>query len=169
MSKKIVAFSFALLLSACGYHLRGNLELPAGAENIYVEAASGALQQEMRKALKPAHGKLVDSATEAGLVIKFSKEEMDTRVMSMNTAGRANQFQLIYQLVFSIYDPKGNPVLTEQKINIKRDYFNDQTDILGKSNEESVIRVEMYQQAVSSIVSRINLALESKTKTTAAK
>jgi LPS-assembly lipoprotein len=163
--KKISLILLLSLLSACGYHLRGNIELPAGMENIYLESASGMLQQEMRKALKSSQGKLVGSADKAGIVIKFAKEDLNTRVMSINTAGRANQFQLIYDLVFSIYDPTGKLILADQDVNIKREYFNDQTDILGKSNEESVIRLEMYQQAVNSIVYRINLAMESRAKT----
>jgi outer membrane lipopolysaccharide assembly protein LptE/RlpB len=55
-------------------------------------------------------------------------------------------------------------LLADQDITIKRDYFNDQTAILGKSNEESVIRTEMYRQAVSSIMGRVSLAMENKAK-----
>lgn len=161
--KKILLVIF-LCLSGCGYHIRGNIELPQGMENIYVEAASAPLQQEIQKALKSSQGKLVSSPTDAGTVIKFAAEDMSSRVMSLNTAGRANEFQLIYRLIFSIYDPTGKLLLADQKVNIKREYFNDQTDILGKSNEETVIRSEMYQQAVSSIMSRITLAMENKVK-----
>jgi LPS-assembly lipoprotein len=158
----IVVFFF--FLSACGYHLRGDIELPQGMENIYMEAASGMLQAEMTKALKSSQGKLVSSAAEAGVQIKISKEQMTSRVMSINTAGRANQFQLIYQVMFSIYDASNKLLLADQNVQIKREYFNDQTEILGKNNEETVIRLEMYQQAVSSMMSRISLALEAKSK-----
>lgn len=165
MSLKKTSLIFViLLLSACGYHLRGNIELPKGMENIYVEAASSTLQQEMKKALKSSQGKLVATSAEAGTVIKITKEDMSSRVMSINTAGRANQFQLIYHIIFSIHESSGKLLLGDQNVNIKREYFNDQTDILGKSNEEGVIRAEMYQQAVSSMMGRISLAMESKTK-----
>jgi LPS-assembly lipoprotein len=161
--KKIILCVF-LFLSACGYHLRGDIDLPKGMENIYMASASSTLQQEMKKALKSSQGKLVSTEAEAGLIIKFASEEMTSQVTSLNTAGRANEFQLIYRLAFSLYEPSGKPLLTEQNINIKREYFNDQTDILGKSNEEKVIRTEMYQQAVNSIMSRISVAMEAKTK-----
>lgn len=162
--KKILITFAILLLTACGYHLRGDIDLPQGMENIYLEAASGALQQEMQKTLKSSQVKLVSSPAEAGLVIKFAREDISSRIMSISTVGRANQFQLIYQLVFSIYEPSGKLLLADQNVNIKREYFNDQTDILGKSNEETVIRTEMYQQAVASIMGRISLAMENRTK-----
>jgi LPS-assembly lipoprotein len=162
--KKISLILLFLFLSACGYHLRGDIDLPQGMENIYVEAASSNLEKEMKKSLKLSQGKLVSSAPEAGIIIKFAQEEMNSRITSISAAGRANEFQLSYNVMFSIYEPSGKLLLGDQKINIKREYFNDQTDILGKSNEESVIRTEMYQQAVSSIMSRLNLAMQNKTK-----
>ena len=162
--KKITFVLTLFLLTACGYHLRGDIELPKGMENIYVESASSTLQQEMKKALKSSQAKLVTTSAEAGTVIKITREDMSSRVMSINTAGRANQFQLIYRIIFSIQESSGKVLLADQNINIKREYFNDQTDILGKTNEEGVIRSEMYQQAVSSMMSRISLAMESKTK-----
>lgn len=163
LQKKIIPVIF-LLLSACGYHLRGDIELPQGLESIYMDSASGTLQQEMRKAFKSSNVKLTDSPDKAGVVVKFSGENMGTQVMSLNTAGRANQFQLIYQVNFSIYDSAGKLLLADQRVNIRREYFNDQTAMLGKSNEENMIRAEMYQQAVSSIIGRINLAMANKTK-----
>lgn len=163
-SKKIPLILSFLLLTACGYHLRGDIELPQGLESIYLESASGMLQQEMKNAFKSSTVKITDSAANAGVIIKFSGENMVTQVMSLNTAGRANQFQLIYQLSFFIYEPSGKLLLADQKINVKRSYFNDQTAVLGKNNEENIIRTEMYQQAVNSIISRVSLAMASKSK-----
>lgn len=163
-STKIPLILSFLLLTACGYHLRGDIELPQGLESIYLESASGMLQQEMKNAFKSSTVKVTDSAANAGVIIKVAGENMATQVMSLNTAGRANQFQLIYQLTFSIYEPSGKLLLADQKVNVKRQYFNDQTAVLGKSNEENMIRTEMYQQAVNSIISRVSLAMASKTK-----
>ena len=164
LNRTKIILCFFLLLTACGYHLRGDIELPKGMENIYVESASGSLQQEMRNALKSSQGKIVTSAAEAGTVIKVAKEDTNTRVMSLNSAGRANQYQLTYRVLFSIHDSSGKVLLPDQNINIKREYFNDQTDILGKGNEEGVIRAEMYKQAVDSMISRISLAMENRAK-----
>lgn len=163
--KKISLIILFLILSACGYHLRGDVVLPDGLESIYMDGASGVLQQEMKKNLSASSNvTLADSASNAGIIIKFANEEMKSQIVSISTGGRANQFQLIYQLAFSIYQAPDKLLLADQNINIKRDYFNDQTDILGKSNEENVIRTEMYQQAVNSIINRTGLAMKNKQK-----
>ncbi|MCK5871214.1 MAG: hypothetical protein KAG26_00185, partial [Methylococcales bacterium] len=95
------------VLSACGYQLRGTIELPKGMENIYLEGASGQLRDEIRTALKFSKGQLVNTAKAAGIVIKIQKEAMRTRVLSVSSTGKANQFELIYELRFSIYEPSG--------------------------------------------------------------
>jgi LPS-assembly lipoprotein len=153
-----------LFLTACGYQLRGAVELPEGMENLYLENASGQLRDEIRKALKFSKGKLVSTPKEAGIVIKILKEEMKTRVLSVSSTGKANQFELLYNLIFSIYDPSGKLLLANQRVQSQRSYFNDQEEVLAQSNEEQLIRNEMYSQAVRSIVIRSRIAMESNRK-----
>jgi LPS-assembly lipoprotein len=151
-------------LTACGYQLRGAVELPEGMENLYLENASGQLRDEIRKALKFSKGKLVSSPKEAGIVIKILKEEMRTRVLSLSATGKANQFELLYNLIFSIYDPSGKLLLGNQRVQSQRSYFNDQEEVLAQTNEEQLIRNEMYSQAVRSIVIRSRIAMENSRK-----
>jgi LPS-assembly lipoprotein len=164
LSQKIIPLVF-LLLSACNYHLRGDIELATGAETIYLEAGSDTLRQEISNTIKfSSAAKLVNSPSEAAITLKIAKESLKSWVLSMNAAGRSNELQLIYQLSFSMFDAKGKQLLDEQNIKVKREYFNDQAAILGKTNEEMVIRGEMYKQAASSIIGRINMALEANNK-----
>ncbi len=164
LSHKLILFVF-LFLSACQYHLRGDIQLPKDHNRVYLEAASDNLQREINTALKFfSTGKLVDSAAEAAVIVKIADENLKTWILSMNSAGQSNELQLVYQLNFSVYDSKGKPLLEQQKVKVKLEYFNDQTQILGKTNEESVIRAEMYKQAANSIIAQLNTALEANSK-----
>lgn len=155
---------FFLILSACGYQLRGTIELPKGMENIYLEGASGQLRDEIQTALKFSKGQLVSTAEAAGIVIKIHKEAMRTRVLSVSSTGKANQFELIYELLFSIYEPSGVLLMANQRVQSQRSYFNDQEEVLAQTNEEQLIRNEMYSQAVRSIVIRSRIAMENNQK-----
>jgi LPS-assembly lipoprotein len=53
---------------------------------------------------------------------------------------------------------------SRQPVEIRRDYFNDQQDVMAKEGEEAVIRNEMYQQAVRAIVDRARVVLEANAK-----
>jgi len=85
---------------------------------------------------------------------------MDRRVLSLSSSGRANEYEIIYTLNFNFLDAEGMMLSEKQKIEISKDYFNDQEEVLGKNNEEQVIREEMYRTAVQSIVNRARVVLE---------
>ncbi len=166
MQTKPIAVAILLFfITACGYQLRGAVELPEGMENLYLENASGQLRNEISKALKFSKGKLVSTTQEAGIVIKILREDMRIQVISLSSTGKANQFELIYTLLFSIYEPSGKLLLANQRIQGQRSYFNDQTEILAQTNEEQLIRNEMYGQAVRSILIRARIAMENSQKT----
>jgi LPS-assembly lipoprotein len=47
---------------------------------------------------------------------------------------------------------------------LSREFFNDQTAVLAKENEELLIRKEMYRQAARMIMTRAQIALEGRNK-----
>jgi len=149
-----------LFMAACGYHLRGSIDLPEGLKSIFLQSASSQLKKIAKRSLRSSGGQLVNNAQQAGIVVQVVKERMDRRVLSLSSKGRANEYELTYFLDFMLLDTEGNSLAEKQKIEISRDYFNDQAEILGKNNEEGVIREEMYRQAVQSIINRSRIVLE---------
>jgi LPS-assembly lipoprotein len=158
--KKIFILFTLLLVSACGYHLRGAIDLPDDLKNIYIQGASSQLTESLKKSLRFSDGKVVETPAEAGMVVQVIKEDMRRRVLSLSSTGRANEYELYYLLGFILLDAEGNKLSEKQTIELSRDYFNDQEDVLGKANEEQLIRKELYRKAVRSIITRSRIALE---------
>jgi len=156
----ILVMLIALLLSACGYHLRGEMDLPSEMKSIYLEGASAPLQEQFRRALASSQVQLVTSRAAAGTIITVSNEENLKRALSLSSSGYANQFGLEYRLNYEVTDKNNKPLVTSQPVDIKREYFNNQQLILGKDNEETVIRNEMYQQAVRTIINQVQAGLK---------
>lgn len=161
VNTKSIAFVF-MLLASCGYHIRGTVDLPEALRKVYLAGASPLLREQFSKSLKTSSGEVVNSASKAGMVIQVLNERMDRRVLSLSNTGKANEFELNYSLDFQLLDAKGEVLLDRQTIEISRDYFNDQEAIIAKTNEEAVIKTEMYQQAVRSIVDRARAYLTAK-------
>lgn len=153
----IVALGF---LSACGYHLRGTIALPEALKNMYLFGASSSLQSEMQMMLRGSKSKLATSPNDAAIVIKVLKEDMRTRAMSIGSTGKSSEVELIYYLRFQIYDNQEQPLMDEQTIEMNREYFNDQTAVLAKEAEETVIRKEIFKQAARMLMSRAQVAVE---------
>jgi LPS-assembly lipoprotein len=164
VSAKIVSSTLVLLtvllLTACGYHLRGELDLSSELKSIYLEGASPQLREQFKKALESSTVQLVDTRAAAGTIITVANEDNLKRSLSLGSGGRSNQYGLEYRLNYEITDAKGNVLKKSQPLEVKREYFNNQIDILAKDNEEGVIRVEMYQQAVRTIINQIRTGLK---------
>lgn len=150
----------ALALNACGYHLRGAIDLPAGMKNIYLEDASAALQEQFKQTMKSSGIQLSNSRPAAAIIIKLFNEDFNRRVLSLSTRGKSNEFELVYRLEYELSRADGGLLLERQPVEIRREYYNDQQFVIAKDNEEAVIRNEMYQQAVRNILSRVRVALE---------
>jgi LPS-assembly lipoprotein len=154
----------ALLLNACGYHLRGAFELPTGLKSIYLDGGSAQLQEQFKKAMELSSVPLASSADKAGIVIRISDEVSQRRVLSLASSGAANDFELDYRLNYEISDAKENVLLAQQPVEIRREYYNDQTAVIAKEAEELLIRNEMYLQAVRTMISRAKVAFETSSK-----
>lgn len=149
-----------LSLTACGYHLRGAIDIPEQMKLVYLDGASGMLAKEFKSSMRASGGELVSSASQAGVVIRVLKDDLRRRVLSLSNIGKANEFELNYIVRFMLLDAQGKVLMEEQEMEINRDYFNDQQDILAKNNEEAVIREEIYRQAVRTIVGRAQAVLK---------
>jgi LPS-assembly lipoprotein len=160
LKKKTIILGMALLLSACGYHLRGVLELPENMKSVYIEGSSGALLEQFKQVMKTSSAKLVDSRTGAGIVIKIANEEFNRRVVSLSSRGKSNEFELEYRFDYELANAKDALLMERQTVDIRREYYNDQQFVIAKENEENVIRNEMYLQAVQTIVNRARVAFE---------
>jgi len=160
LTKKAIILGMALLLSACGYHLRGAFQLPENMKSVYIEGSSGPLLEQFKQVMKTSSAKLADSRKGAGIVIKIANEEFNRRVVSLSSRGKSNEFELEYRLDYEFANAKDALLMERQTVDIRREYYNDQQFVIAKENEENVIRNEMYLQAVHTIVNRARVVLE---------
>lgn len=114
--------------------------------------------------LKASKGKLAASPNDAGVVIKVLKEDMRRRVLSIGQTGKSSEVELEYYLRFQFYDNQEAPLMDEQTIELAREFFNDQTAVLAKDSEDTVIRKEIYRQAARMLVARAQVAVENQKK-----
>ncbi len=164
LTKKAVILGMALLLSACGYHLRGAFQLPENMKSIYIEGSSVALLEQFKQVMKTSSANLSSSRTGAGIVIKVANEEFNRRAVSLSSRGKSNEFELEYRLDYEFANAKDALLAEKQTVEIRREYYNDQTAVIAKENEENVIRNEMYLQAVQTILNRARVVLEAGAK-----
>lgn len=155
---KSLLFSLALLglLSACGFHLRGAVNLPL--QTLYIEQTGAATTAaEVARAIRTGTStRVVDDRAVAQAVLQLSGEATEKRIQSLNEAGRVRAFELFYRVTFRLHDTKEKDLLPQQQIELRRELtYNDQ-QILAKEAEESLLYANMRSDAVQQIIRRIS-------------
>jgi LPS-assembly lipoprotein len=159
-----IAIIIALFTTACGYHLRGSYGLPASVKTLFLQGGSPALREQLISVLQSSSGQLTESPEKADIVLRVFTDNIDRRVLSLSQRGRSNEIELAGHLEFELLDAKNKVLVAREPIEFRREYFNDQQDVIAKGNEETVIRNEMYQQVVKAIINRGRAAMAAKGK-----
>lgn len=172
---KKVKFTFilmiSLLIAGCGFHLRGNQDLSSVLPEVQIQGVSkhSELGRELTRVLIAANVNVLD---ESEVLISISKDSFSRRVLSLDSSGRANQYELSYLLSFSLLkklnteDKKDRLVdlMATQNISEKREYLFDANLILAKTDEEERLNNDMRQAALLQLVRRLKFSLKSKNK-----
>ena len=146
-----------LLLSACGFHLRGQVSMPF--ETIYLQTANPntPLIRELRRNLEARQVKLLNAADQAELVLDIVSEIPDKQVLSLGGDGRVNEFRLFYRVSLRAYDHQKDWIPAEE-IALRSDYSCDDTKVLAKEAEEALLYQNMRSDMVQQIMRRLSRA-----------
>lgn len=166
---------FSFLIASCGFHLRGNQDLSGVLPEVQIQGISvhSELGRELSRALTAAKVTVLD---ESDVLLTVTQDHFSRRVLSLDSAGRANQYELNYQLSFALVkkvkdEKEGSKekqklvdLMPTQTINTKREYLFDADLILAKTDEETRLNNDMRQAAMLQLVRRLRFSLKSKAR-----
>ncbi len=153
----LLALILLVSLMACGFHLRGSVQLPPELAEMALRDAHAAtdILPELRRALKNENIRLSETAP---LVLQLKSERYGKRVLSVDSSGRAQEYGLSYTVRFSMQDENDAVWLAEQTVTESRDLRFDANAVLGTASEETLLKTEMRRDAVLQILRRLQKA-----------
>lgn len=155
---RLLIATLSLLLAACGFHLRGDAKLPF--EKLYIIAPNLAspLIVELRSNLEASHVTLVSSPEQADMVLDISLDLAEKQILTLGGSGRVNEFQLRHRVSLRAYDNQQREWLPADELLMNRDYSYDDTQLLAKQAEESLLFQSMRSDMVQQIMRRLSMA-----------
>jgi LPS-assembly lipoprotein len=148
--------ALALVLSACGFHLRGDTKMPF--TTLYIEAPGSPLVSELRDNLQASHIQLVNKADQADVVLNIAYDLPEKQILTLGGSGRVSEFQLRYRVSLRAYDLQQRIWLPAEELQMHRDYAYDDTKILAKEAEEALLYQSMRSDMVQQIMRRLSRA-----------
>ena len=152
----VVGMASMLLLSGCGFELRGKADLSF--KTIFIQGPNYTVSRDLRKALDVNGVTIVNDPEKADLLLDIMSETYDKRILSLSGRGRVTEYELIYNLNFRIKNAANEVWGPLQTVEGRRDFSYDDTQVLAKSYEEARLRDDMQADAVREIMRRLTAA-----------
>lgn len=145
----------ALCVAACGFQLRGAVQLPY--ERLYIAiSSSSTLGMELRRQLTASQPDLlVEDEKQAEAIFRQLSNSRERIIAAINADGRAREYQLRLSYSFRLEDAKGEPLTPVSNIVIAREITYDDNQVLSKAQEESFLWVSMEKDLVQQILRRL--------------
>lgn len=160
-----LALALCLLLSACGYSLRGT-ESAVGSSGIrlqmFAAAPSENLAIELSSALSAGGVELVenDSLGQSAelLRLSLSEERLSRRPVSVNSRARAAQYELTLSATIDLRVGETS-LLQATEVSTQSEYFEEIENLTGSQDEIALLTQEMRRSLVQLIIRRMTAAV----------
>ncbi len=145
------------LIGGCGFHLQNALTTPAEMNLTYVAAADehSLFYRRLRRSLIEAGVEIVDSPAIATATLSILIDETAQRVLSVSARNVPTEYEVYYSIQYTL--ASGERILLEtQQLTITRDYTYDETLVLGKAQEEELLRDAIVNDLVRIVMKQIS-------------
>ena len=156
--KLLVSATVLIMLQSCGFHLRGEIELPPEIHQLAIDdvTTTSQIAQELKIQLRRHDIKLLNNIEDAKLIIVIDGERNQRRVMTVSPEGQVQEFELMYTVNYSIQNKDNKEAsIANQSLTIRRGLRFDETAVLGKTSEETRLQEDMVRAAAEQILRRL--------------
>jgi LPS-assembly lipoprotein len=152
--------ALSMLLTGCGFQLRGATRLPAERSPVYVQAAPGSrIAPVLIQALSAAGTQVTGSPDKARTLVHVLDERNEDRVAAVDSQGKVVGIELVYRVTFDATDAKGAVVAARQPLALSREYVNPNVEVLAKAEEAELIRRDLAREMADRILRRLRAQL----------
>ncbi|MDD0968969.1 MULTISPECIES: LPS assembly lipoprotein LptE [Pseudomonas] len=153
IKRNLLVMGLAVLLSACGFQLRGTgtteltiKELDLSARNAYGETVT-----QLRQVLEASGVKVVSGAP---YKLYLADEQESQRILSYAGAGRTGEYQVSTVLNYDIRGEK-DLLLKSDKLEVQKVFIHDGNNLVGSDQEANDARRETRRELVQRMMIRL--------------
>jgi len=155
ISRSLVILTLTSAVTACGFHLRGNIPLSESIDNMYVNGNGGPFQKQLEEILVKAGVTIAPYFEGAEVQLKILESQVDRTVGTLDERGKANSYRLTYIASYVLETPDGR-VLREATISDQRLYDFDPDAILESESDEGELIVDMEESVSLQVLRQLS-------------
>lgn len=156
--KFAIVFVSVLVLSGCGFHLRGgaddNYKFPF--KTVYLDCGTPAICDGLRKTIVNERlTTLVTNKESAEAIILVDHEETNRSTYDFNSVGQINNIKLTYEVTSVIFDNKGEQMMPDIVVSSQTLMNYNNSLILSANQQEAQSWDTLHQNVITSLIRRI--------------
>jgi len=153
IKRNLLVVGLAVLLSACGFQLRGTGDTNFALEEINLQARNtyGETAQQLEELLKDSGVRVYPGAR---YTLDLVRERTSQRTASYTTAARSAEYELTQTLDYQIRGPQ-NTVLLEDRLEVSKVYVHDSSNLISSDQEAAQLRREMRREILQQLSMRL--------------
>ena len=163
LSRSALLVGLAGPLAACGFHMRRATQLPFS--TLYTNLApNGSIGLALRRELSHSEGtelshsegtELVTDPKKAEVRLMILQEVPEREVVAYSSEGRAREYELRLRLRFHVEDAKGNDLIPESEITLRREISNADNQLTARADEEAMLFRDMSNDMAHQLLWRL--------------
>jgi LPS-assembly lipoprotein len=155
IQKKLIAILLLIVITSCGFHLRGMTEISY--KTISLEGKELSLTKNLKKILNTNKVAIVSSTENPELRVEFLSEESEKRILSLSGQGLVREFEIFYRVRYRIKASDSEIWSQENIIETRKDFTYSDSNLIGKEEEERQLMEAMRIEAITSLFNQIQV------------
>ncbi|MEK9784503.1 MAG: LPS assembly lipoprotein LptE [Arenicellales bacterium] len=151
-----IAIFLLVVLTGCGFHLRGQVNLPPIMASPWVTGQDNQLVTDLRSLLRESGVNPVKDAGSASVIIDLATVDYVRTVKSVDSNGTATGYILQYKVLYRVVDPTGKVLVGNTPLSFSRELTYSSVDLLQKKQEEEALKESMRAEVTRRILRRLD-------------
>ena len=150
-----------VLVTGCGFRLRGQTELPPAMHITYIKVnrpagtPPGTLERALENFLKANDAEVATDAKQATAILEIVNQEKSNRLVATNRQGNTRTDTLTYLVDYRVVLPDGKVLLPQNRASVSRDITYPESAVLSRGQGENVAYRDMEYELVRAIFYRL--------------
>ncbi|HLF29950.1 MAG TPA: LPS assembly lipoprotein LptE [Xanthomonadales bacterium] len=154
----MILLTALLLLSGCGFQLRGSAQLPPemNQTQMVIDDEYSTVARRVRVLLEQSGVNFV-SARQATAILEIPQNQVTTEVLTIGDNARVREYRISHTLQFRLLGAGGKEIIPLQTIRQTRDISFDEQRILALSREQEYVKQDLAETISRLLVSRLEV------------
>lgn len=155
---KLLLFASMLTLTACGFHLRGQINLPNKLHTFYLDSASpySPLLNEIRKTLSYSNITTVDSADKAPVTLFVNSDNLSYSQSTLGTSTSLRNYTVTYTVNYELRNPSGHMIAGPFSVSSSETITAVSGELLDNSSKLSQAKKSLQQDVITKMMFQIS-------------